>query len=109
MLLRRQFGELSFERPRMGAAPKFSKNSLTKSERYAWYLPERDVAKLEADCLRLGNITFSMWVLMMLNEWRMPPSAGREIEESPRSVVRTLARPDEKDAPRTLLGRVCVG
>jgi hypothetical protein len=110
MLLRRKFGELPFERPRLSPVPRLSEDALTKTERYAWYLPERDVPKLRADCLRLGNITFSTWVLFALNDWvnRVPVPQQAAIADLPGAQLQTDFRPDEDSAAEPYYGLFAV-
>jgi hypothetical protein len=106
MLLRRKFGELRFERPYHASNPKLTDERLLKTERYAWYLPERDVPKLQADCLRLGNITFSTWVLMALNDWveDKPASGEKELPSYSLKQVRTTCVPDEDEPAEPFWG-----
>jgi hypothetical protein len=85
MLLRRKRGELAFERPQAAPRYRFSEKQLREMVRYAWYLPPRDVEKLEEDRVKLGNVTVSSWVTFVLNNWIGQPEGVGEQE-----IVRKL-------------------
>jgi hypothetical protein len=98
MLLRRKRGELVFERPKHAPSYSFEEKDLLATERYAWYLPNQDVPKLEEDRLKMGNISASAWATFILNDWIGRPGGVGEQEIVRRMVLAHINKflPDEK-------------
>jgi hypothetical protein len=79
MLLRRKMSGLGLERPSNAPTYSFAKADFERTERYAWYVRPEEREKIEDDCLRMGKIPVSAWIVFALNEWigqpgGIPPS-----------------------------------
>jgi hypothetical protein len=83
---------LSFERPGPFRSYFFSKKDLLHLERYAWYVPNKDVPRLEQDRLRLGNASASAWICHALNEWIGCPQGLPTSEDVQRKAGGALDR-----------------
>ena len=80
MLVRRKFGQLTFERPSVAPSYHFKERDFLQPERFAWYLPNRDVERFETDRRALGNMPASYWVIGALNSWIGRPGGLGEKE-----------------------------
>jgi hypothetical protein len=69
MLLRRELGELPFERPKSAPRYTFMERELTQNKKYIWYMRKDSKAKLDDLRMRLGNLGVSTWIVLALNAW----------------------------------------
>jgi hypothetical protein len=101
MLVRRKAGKLSFERPRDAPLHNFSQRDLEETERYAWYVPNRDLHDLDADRVNLGKVTVSTWATITLNNWiGLPEGISAESDQVYRRLpLNHLASPARQSTP----------
>jgi hypothetical protein len=65
-----------------------------------WYIPTRDIERLRADCLKVGNVSPSTWVLLTLNGWMNRKDVGEEQPpEEPGAEVQNTGFKPEEDSP----------
>src|SRR5262249_45487327 len=68
-------------------AYEFSEKEIADVDRYGWYVPNRDIVKLDGDRMRMGNLTISQWASWTLNDWIGRPKG---ILVEPETVRRLL-------------------
>jgi hypothetical protein len=98
MLFRRDMGWLNFERSKYAPAYRFSKKDLTETNRYAWYVPNRDVPGLEHDRRKWGGMSASSWACNALGLWIGREGLPGEMEEHFEKLIDIQGRaiPDER-------------
>jgi hypothetical protein len=69
MILRRRRGEFQFERPMGAPTYEFKPKDFGNMARYTWYVSPEVRKLLDADTLEMGNVTISMWVVSVLNQY----------------------------------------
>jgi hypothetical protein len=69
MILKKRRGRFHFERPTDAPTYQFKPKDFASMARYTWYVTP-DVRKLlDEDTLEMGNVTISMWVVSILNQY----------------------------------------
>jgi hypothetical protein len=69
MILKRRRGGFHFERPSGAPTYAYAPKAFASMARYTWYVT-RDIRKLlDDDTLEMGNVTISMWVVSVLNQY----------------------------------------
>ena len=90
---------MPFERPGPGRSYFFSKRDLLELERFAWYVNNKDVPRLEEQRMKLGNASVSSWICSALNEWiGFPQGLPTSPEDIQRTALDSLERAIPKDA-----------
>ncbi len=78
MLLRWKRKELQLVRPETAPDYHFSDEKLTEMVAWTWYVQPADFPLIEADRVRMGLSTPSMWVTQLVNYWIGKPFGFQE-------------------------------
>jgi hypothetical protein len=69
MILRKRRGGFQFERPTAAPTYNFKTKDFAKMARYTWYVTPEVRKLLDEDTLEMGNVTISMWVVSVINQY----------------------------------------
>lgn len=69
MLLYRKLGRQPLERAADAPKYNFTQRELELMERYTWSISPEDKALLDRDCLQMGNLSYTAWIVFVLNDW----------------------------------------
>jgi hypothetical protein len=69
MILKKRRGGFQFERPTGAPNYEFKTKDFAKMGRYTWYVTPEVRKLLDEDTLEMGNVTISMWVVSILNQY----------------------------------------
>jgi hypothetical protein len=69
MILKKRRGGFHFERPTGAPQYNYKPKDFAKMGRYTWYVTPEVRKLLDEDTLEMGNVTISMWVVSILNQY----------------------------------------
>jgi hypothetical protein len=69
LLLRRYALGMEFVRPKMAPSYTFTRDDLSRAQRYVWYVSLQDRRVLDEDRLKMGDLPVASWLAFALNDW----------------------------------------